>query len=809
MSCRPYVRASFRSCTRYTCPAVEALEARELLSGAFPNNVNPPPLPAPTGPVVHVSNVTALAAAVSNLQSGQTILIDPGTYTVTDTLYLPQGISNVAVRGTSGKASDVVIQGPGMSGSILFGFWTGNVSGVTFGDFTIRGFADHAFILNAGTQSPLIHDVTMIDMGEQFVKSNPDGTGGGVNNGIVEYCNIGYSTTAPSYYTNGVDVHTGANWIVRDNVFTNIRAVGVLAGPTILFWNGSSGALTDSNTFINCQRAIAYGLDSTKSNDNTGGIIRNNFITETMSIGGDTAIGVNNSAGTQVLNNSIWMNNDYPNAIEYRFSATTGVKIQDNLTNMAIVSRDGATGTVSGNLTNAQSSWFVNAGTGDLHLTAAATAAIGQGAPLANVPNDYNGEQRPTTGKVDIGADEMNAGPAVSVTAPAAGATVSGTATMTASASALGSLTIAAVQFYVDGTAVGSPATAAPYTGSWDTTHWANGTPALTAKATDSAGVSTTSAVVYVTVSNAPPGFAYDSASKTLTITGTASPTSFTFSQSSWMDGSGTLHTTYTFTLNGATASYADTALSHVSVTGAPGSANSALLLTNDSYTGADGLAHETAEAVILGSGGAGELNKVDAQGNSVPLLTLSGFTNDSASMGPADTALIVATTAVQNFFVSAGSYAYMNAGTAFYGITGAKYVYALAVNTSDVAYHYDGSGPSALVVSGTAYSFMQGTDKGASFFNEAVAFKTNYGIAQHAGQDTAIFYDSPLNDVFVGNHATSYLYSDDAQNHYVEFDYAQGFALVEAFSFVGGTDYAYVYDPAVNAVVMGFHRLV
>jgi hypothetical protein len=43
-------------------------------------------------------------------------------------------------------------------------------------------------------------------------------------------------------------------------------------------------------------------------------------------------------------------------------------------------------------------------------------------------------------------------------------------------------------------------------------------------------------------------------------------------------------------------------------------------------------------------------------------------------------------------------------------------------------------------VVSGTAYSFMLGTDKGASFFNEAAGFQPNYGIAQRPGQDTAIF---------------------------------------------------------------------
>jgi PKD repeat protein len=230
-----------------------------------PNNINIPPLPAPTGTVINVATETALRDAVNNLQSNQTIMIAAGTCTLTDTLYLPQGISNVSIRGATGTAADVVIQGAGMSGAILFGFWVGNVQGVTFGDMTIRNCTDHGIILNAGVQSPLFHDLHIVDMGEQFIKSNPDGNGGGVNNGVVEYCSLEYSTTAPGTYTNGVDVHTGANWIIRNNLFRNFRAPSGLAGPAILMWNGSRDTITENNIFINNQRDIAYGLDANHS----------------------------------------------------------------------------------------------------------------------------------------------------------------------------------------------------------------------------------------------------------------------------------------------------------------------------------------------------------------------------------------------------------------------------------------------------------------------------------------------------------------------------------------------------------------
>src|SRR5205823_3484129 len=91
--------------------------------------------------------------------------------------------------------------------------------------------------------------------------------------------------------------------------------------------------------------------------------------------------------------------------------------------------------------------------------------------------------------------------PTVAVTAPLAGSTVSGTVTVSASAS--DNVGVSGVQFFVDGTAVGPLDTAAPYSYSWNTTTLSNGTHVLSAKATDAAGNATTSAAVTVTVSNA------------------------------------------------------------------------------------------------------------------------------------------------------------------------------------------------------------------------------------------------------------------------------------------------------------------
>lgn len=94
--------------------------------------------------------------------------------------------------------------------------------------------------------------------------------------------------------------------------------------------------------------------------------------------------------------------------------------------------------------------------------------------------------------------------PTVSLTAPAANATVSGMVTLTAdaTASATYNLTVASVDFQVDAVSVGT-AMSSPFTVMWDSTKVANGNHALTAVVTDSAHGTMTSATVTVTVQNA------------------------------------------------------------------------------------------------------------------------------------------------------------------------------------------------------------------------------------------------------------------------------------------------------------------
>ncbi|MEK7569877.1 MAG: Ig-like domain-containing protein [Patescibacteria group bacterium] len=92
--------------------------------------------------------------------------------------------------------------------------------------------------------------------------------------------------------------------------------------------------------------------------------------------------------------------------------------------------------------------------------------------------------------------------PTVTVSSPAAGATVSGTVTL--AANALDNVGVVGVQFKVDGANVGAEDTTSGYAVSWNAASVSSGSHVITAVARDAAGNTTTSASVTVTVNNVP-----------------------------------------------------------------------------------------------------------------------------------------------------------------------------------------------------------------------------------------------------------------------------------------------------------------
>ena len=131
------------------------------------------------------------------------------------------------------------------------------------------------------------------------------------------------------------------------------------------------------------------------------------------------------------------------------------------------------------------------------------TSTVGEGTHTVTAhARDAAGNSTTSAGVSVTVSNTDTTPPAVSVTSPSGGATVFGTVTVTANAS--DNMTVAGVQFFLDGAALGAEDTAAPYSATWNTTTALNGSHVLTARARDGAGNTTLSSAVTVTVANGP-----------------------------------------------------------------------------------------------------------------------------------------------------------------------------------------------------------------------------------------------------------------------------------------------------------------
>jgi len=381
-----------------------------------------PRLPPPEEPVVRVSSNAELLQAMGSVEVGTTILVAPGDYQLSSTLYVRK--DNVTLRGESPNCDDVRLIGKGMEngsfGDVPHGIWT-DASGLVVQNLSISDVYYHGIIFNPGAESPVIYNVRLENTGQQFVKANPTSFSDGVDGGVVEYSIFEYTQGPPrtdhgggTGYTNGVDVHGGNGWLIRNNVFSGFHTPDAsqnLWNPAILMWNGASNTIAEKNIFINVDRAIAFGLVD-RADDHSGGIIRNNMIfyspglySDGRRVESDGAIIVWDSPDTKVYHNTVLANGNLNRSIEFRFN-TAGAEAVNNLLDASIGQRNGATLVSNGNDFSARMELFVNPLIGDLHLQSQFLGEIQQVVGAREAPRDIDDQLRDVDGLVFPGADE-------------------------------------------------------------------------------------------------------------------------------------------------------------------------------------------------------------------------------------------------------------------------------------------------------------------------------------------------------------------------------------------------------------------
>lgn len=388
-------------------------------------------LPPSAGTSVTLSpaaGVSAINSAIAAATGPTTIYLSNGTYNIPAGTYIQVTKPDITIRSLSGNRDLVIINGTGMHSQ------SGDYHGIqiakgncTIADLTIQNIDCHPIQINFNTTSDidhvLIHNVHIVDGGQQLIKVNVSGTGMFSDYGVIQCSLLEYTTSLPSgyWYTNGIDLQGGTGWEIRDNTIRRIKAAmdqyiaGLSAGPAILCFKQSSNTLVERNTIIDCDEGIFFGNWGDTGPSHSGGIIRNNFIR------GDNytraGIGVSRSPNALVVNNSIYSpgSNSYQSqsltSIEITGPEATGCTVQNTLMNEYVNVLGGAPApTQITNIATSGASNYVDPNAiyptyPNLHLLPS-SLAINAGTTHSSRTDDFDCQA--ITAAVDVGADELN-----------------------------------------------------------------------------------------------------------------------------------------------------------------------------------------------------------------------------------------------------------------------------------------------------------------------------------------------------------------------------------------------------------------
>jgi hypothetical protein len=330
---------------------------------------------------------------------------------------LDVAVPDIVIRGASANAEAVVVRGQGMGERQVGVAVSISAPRVTLADLTVGFVGYHGVQIRGerGASNAVLHNVQVIDTGQQLVKGSIGADGHGPDHGLVACSHFAYTGHAPSDYTNGIDVLGGSGWIVRDSRFDRIRgpqATGWAAGPAILFWANSVETVVERNIVRDSFRGIALGLVPVQGDpqagdrkfDHQGGTIRQNIVVN-LHAWADEGIEANAARDVRIDHNTVLVEGRLPWSISVRFPMTTAW-VRNNLSNRSVGLRDGGRAERAGNIDKARQAWFVDAPQGNLRLRSGVTAPVDVGVPSAEIDLDFDRHPRAIGSAPDAGAFE-------------------------------------------------------------------------------------------------------------------------------------------------------------------------------------------------------------------------------------------------------------------------------------------------------------------------------------------------------------------------------------------------------------------
>jgi len=384
------------------------------------------PLSLTRGEVHRVAGVAELKAALENAnraKAAATLLLAEGTY-VLDVPTLEIQCPGLVIRSANGKRDGVLLRGPdeGPHAAVASVFLI-SANDVVVADLSLGYCRFHGIQVRG--ESPFsvsgfrAHNCRLVNCNQQFIKgSSSEADPIGATDGCIEGCLFEFTAGwAYQSYTGGIDIHKGVNWVVRDNLFRNLRTRAgerAIAEHAIHFWKRCrtrpQNILVERNRVLNCDRGIGFGLGSAEGGLEGGrSLIRNNLVFNNgAGPHTDVGIGLEHASNVLVDNNTVVVLN-YWAPIEYRFAGSSNLVFRNNLVSGPIQRRDNAPPAArANNLEGIQPSWFRDFADGDLRLTAAATPALHAGQPLDAFGDDVDGQPRPRGRPWDVGAFQFS-----------------------------------------------------------------------------------------------------------------------------------------------------------------------------------------------------------------------------------------------------------------------------------------------------------------------------------------------------------------------------------------------------------------
>ncbi|HSN53566.1 MAG TPA: hypothetical protein VLT32_02800 [Candidatus Sulfomarinibacteraceae bacterium] len=376
------------------------------------------PLPPPAGPTVEAwpTDADTLRSLVAGAATGTTILLHDGFYDLSggDSLHrLVFSTPGLTLRSASGVREAVVLDGGYVTGELV----SIQASDTTIADLTLQRAYYHP-IHASGPDVPisgvLIHNVRVVDPGEQAIKVNPIGAGtvdfSTLQCSHLELTGAGRPHIRNDCYTGGLDVHAATGWLVRRNRVVGFWCDAGLSEHGIHMWRQCVDSVVEENLVLDCARGIGFGLGD-GVDGHTGGVIRNNFVAAAdpdlfaSQFGFDTGIALWGADDAVAVHNTVASTQAPFSSMEWRF-ITTPVTLANNLVTHQILDRGGPA-SLAGNLEQVSTALFADLAAGDLHLVDPASAPVGAAVPLAAgvCDHDFDGQLRDAA--PDVGADEL------------------------------------------------------------------------------------------------------------------------------------------------------------------------------------------------------------------------------------------------------------------------------------------------------------------------------------------------------------------------------------------------------------------